>query len=66
MAALKMNDTPLPQPEKLSALQGDPSRQAVALFKGIDYQIWQTVLAWMDLSESEILVVETTRSKAWW
>ena len=53
-----MDDTPLTQPEKISELQGDPSRQAVSLFKGIDYQIWQTVLAWMDLGENEILVVE--------
>jgi hypothetical protein len=58
MAALKMDDTPLPQPEEISELQGDPSRQAISLFKGIDYQIWQTVLAWMDLGENEILAVE--------
>jgi hypothetical protein len=53
-----MDDTPLPQTEKLSELQGDLSRQATSLFKGIGYQIWQTVLAWMDLDENEILVVE--------
>jgi hypothetical protein len=53
-----MDDTPLPQPEKMSELQGDSSRQAVSLFKGIDYQIWQTVLSWIDLGENEILVVE--------
>jgi tetratricopeptide (TPR) repeat protein len=41
-----------------SELVADPSRQALPLLKGIDYQIWQTVLAWMDLCESEILVVE--------
>ena len=39
-------------------LIADPSRQAMPLFKGIDYQIWQTVLAWMDLGENESLVVE--------
>lgn len=39
-------------------LIADPSRQALPLFKGIDYQIWQTVLAWMNLGENESLVVE--------
>ncbi len=39
-------------------LEGDSSRQATSLFRGIDYQIWQTVLAWMDLKETEMLVVE--------
>jgi hypothetical protein len=39
-------------------LVADPSRQAMPLFKGIDYQIWQTVLAWMDLGENESLDVE--------
>lgn len=53
-----MEDMSLPQPEEISELQGDPSRQVTALFKGVDYQIWQTVQAWMDLGENEILVVE--------
>ena len=39
-------------------LVAEPSRQAMPLFKGIDYQIWQTVLAWIDLGEDEILVIE--------
>jgi len=39
-------------------LVADPSRQAMPLFRGIDYQVWQTVLAWINLGESEILVVE--------
>src|SRR5438876_4484016 len=45
-------------PPGYSDLVADPSRQAIPLFKGIDYQIWQTVLAWIDLEENEILVVE--------
>ena len=53
--------TPLTQSDKSagrSELIADPSRQAIPLFQGISYQIWQTVLAWIDLDESEILVVE--------
>ena len=49
------------RPEKLlepPELIADPSRQAIPLIKGIDYQIWQTVLAWMDLEETDFLVVE--------
>jgi tetratricopeptide (TPR) repeat protein len=52
---------PLNQSDKSAGqaeLIADPSRQAIPLFKGIDYQIWQTVLAWIDLGENEILVVE--------
>ncbi len=43
---------------KYTELVADPSRQAGPLFKGIDYQIWQTVLAWVDLEDTELLVVE--------
>ncbi|MFA6547152.1 MAG: hypothetical protein WCS99_22235, partial [Limisphaerales bacterium] len=39
-------------------LKGDPARQAGPLFRGLAYQIWQTVLAWSELGENEILVVE--------
>ena len=39
-------------------LQGDPARQAMPLLRGVDYQIWQTVVAWIDLAENEMLVVE--------
>lgn len=53
-----MEDNPPTQPEKITELKGDPARQAGPLFRGIDYQIWQTVLAWIDLREDEILVVE--------
>lgn len=42
----------------VSELVAEPSRQAVPLFRGIDYQIWQTVLAWIGLGENELLVVE--------
>ena len=53
MASIKNSETQPPV-----ELQGDPSRQAMSLFGGIDYQIWQTVQAWIDLAENEILVVE--------
>jgi hypothetical protein len=46
------------RPLEHSELVADSARQAMPLFKGIDYQIWQTVLAWMALGENEILVVE--------
>jgi hypothetical protein len=41
-----------------AGLKADAKRQAVPLFKGVDYQIWQTVLAWADLAENETLFVE--------
>ena len=50
-----------PQPSESpqrAELVSNPSRLALPLFKGIDYQIWQTVLAWMDLGEGDVLVVE--------
>lgn len=37
---------------------GDPKRQATGLFKGIDFQIWLTVDAWITLGEDRLLVVE--------
>jgi tetratricopeptide (TPR) repeat protein len=39
-------------------LKGDPKRQALGLFKGINFQVWQTVLAWIDLREDQALYVE--------
>jgi hypothetical protein len=55
------SQTQLNQPGKSQQsdeLVADPSRLALSLFKGIDYQIWQTVLAWIDLGETDGLVVE--------
>lgn len=46
-------DKTTPQP-----LAADISRQATGLFKGVDYQVWLTVLAWIDLAEEEMLVIE--------
>ena len=40
------------------ALVGDTRRQAPALFKGLDFQIWLTIAAWIDLEEEQILVIE--------
>lgn len=47
-----------PTPSLPSPLNADPARQATPLFKGVDYQIWHTVLAWSDLTDEQILVVE--------
>jgi len=43
------------QPAPLSA---DPARQADAMLSGCDYQIWQTVSAWLDLRVAKTLYVE--------
>jgi hypothetical protein len=39
-------------------LQSDPKRQAVHAIKGYEYQIWQSVLAWINLAEDEVLFLE--------
>jgi len=36
----------------------DTRREATGLFKGVDFQVWQTVLAWVRLKTDELLVVE--------
>ena len=41
-----------------AGLVADPKRQATALFKGLDFQIWLTVDAWITLEEEQVLVVE--------
>lgn len=49
------------EPEQTSyakPLVGDPKRQATGLFKGVDFQIWLTVNAWITLEEEQVLVVE--------
>ena len=42
-----------PQP-----LVGDPRRKANATIAAFDYQLWQTLLAWSRLKETEVLYVE--------
>jgi tetratricopeptide (TPR) repeat protein len=42
----------------LEPLPADPKRQADAMLRGCDYQVWQTVSAWLDLRGSEVLYVE--------
>jgi len=39
-------------------LRGDPRRQAVASLRAYEYQIWQTIHGWLELSDNEIIVVE--------
>ena len=45
-------------PPDFSELKADDLRQAGPLFRGVAYQVWQTVSAWIDLDGQEILVVE--------
>ena len=36
----------------------DKQRQADAMLRGCEYQVWQTVTAWLDLKADEVLFVE--------
>jgi tetratricopeptide (TPR) repeat protein len=45
-------------PEPLLPLPADPKRQADAMFRGCEYQVWQTVNAWTDLKSDQLLFVE--------
>ena len=52
---------PEKQPETCNSpegLVGEKRRQAPALFKGIDFQIWLTIDAWMKLEEDQVLIIE--------
>jgi hypothetical protein len=44
--------------EPVHPLSGDPKRQADPLFRGCEYQVWQTVSAWLRLGPDELLFVE--------
>jgi hypothetical protein len=44
--------------EPVQPLSGDPKRQADALFRGCEYQVWQTANAWLRLGPDELLFVE--------
>ncbi|MEI8040780.1 MAG: hypothetical protein WCL11_05190 [Verrucomicrobiota bacterium] len=55
---LKPPATKFETPEGNSTLVGDPKRQATGLFKGVDFQVWLTVDAWITLEEEQVLVVE--------
>jgi hypothetical protein len=43
---------------KTTPLIGDPARQAPDLHKGLVYQIWRSVEAWVNLAEDELLCLE--------
>lgn len=45
-------------PNKIAQLPADPARQADAMLRACQYQILQTVSAWLDLGAQELLVVE--------
>jgi hypothetical protein len=45
-------------PEPIHPLAADPKRQAGPLFRGCEYQVWQTVDAWLTLGPDELLFVE--------
>ena len=40
------------------ALVGEARRQATGLFKGVDFQVWLTISAWVNLQEEQVIVVE--------
>jgi hypothetical protein len=42
----------------LKVLIGDPARQAPDLHKGLIYQIWRSVEAWINLADDELLFLE--------
>src|SRR5260221_8208823 len=48
-----MSRNPNPTP-----LIGDPKRQAPDLVKGLVYQIWRSVEAWINLADDELLYLE--------
>ena len=47
-------------PNEIEPLPADPVRQADAMLRACDYQILQTVNAWLDLRGEEVLYVEGT------
>ena len=46
------------EPASPEPLIGDPARQAPDLHRGIVFQIWRSVEAWINLSEDELLYLE--------
>jgi hypothetical protein len=52
---LKPPETKLETPGGNDNLVGDPKRQATGLFKGVDFQVWLTVDAWITLEEEPVL-----------
>jgi hypothetical protein len=54
--SLPMTEPPLEDIPKL--LVPDPQRQAHDKIRGYVYQVWQSVLAWIDLGEDETLALE--------
>lgn len=42
----------------IQPLPADKARQAAPSIRGIEYQIWQTVAAWLDLDHEQLLYVE--------
>ena len=45
-------------PTTPAPLKADPQRHATGLFKGVNYQVWLTILAWSELKEEELLMIE--------
>ncbi len=45
-------------PEPIRPLPSDPKRQADPLFRGCEFQLWQTVNAWLRLGSDELLFIE--------
>lgn len=55
---MKTPEKQLAQHNLPTPLVADPRRQASGLFKGLDFQIWLTVSAWVRLQDDQLLVVE--------
>jgi hypothetical protein len=49
---------------RLSAPDGDPSRQAIASLRGYVYQIYASAIAWLELKDSEELFLEVAEDYA--
>lgn len=58
------NTGPFNSGPRLGAVEGDPSRQAVASLRGYAYQLYATSIAWLDLREDGELYVEVAEDYA--
>src|SRR6185369_8360245 len=42
----------------MEPLRNNPKRQATQALKGYSYQIWQSLLRWIELEENQLLILE--------
>ncbi len=50
--------------EIAGAVEGDPARQAIASLRGYAYQLYVSVLAWIGLSDGEVIHLEVAEDYA--